>query len=106
MYTNAEMESMIDGFMDAVVLEPVSEEGEEEETGAGGPVKMKEYPQIWRKIAGAIATEHKTIPEIAQTIGSDKDLVTWHVMTMNKYNVVVSDGLDKKEQYYYYKLKI
>ncbi|HBG70775.1 MAG: hypothetical protein A2W93_04295 [Bacteroidetes bacterium GWF2_43_63] len=104
MYTNSEMESMIDGFMENVVLEPSTEDTEEESV-ASGPVKMKEHPQLWRQIAASIATEHKTIPEIAQTIGMDKDLVTWHVMTMNKYNVLMADGMDSKEQYYYYKLK-
>jgi heterodisulfide reductase subunit A2 len=103
MYTNAEIESMIDGFMAEVVI-PEKAGGEEAEEIS--PVKMKEYPQLWKQIISSIAMEHKTIPEIAQSIGVDKDLVTWHVMTMNKYNVVMADSLDEKEQYYYYKLKI
>jgi len=103
MYTNEEIESMIDGFMAEVVI-PEKEAGAEAEEIS--PVKMKEYPQHWKQIVTSIGAEHKTIPEIAQSIGVDKDLVTWHLMTMNKYNVVMADGMDEKEQYYYYKLKI
>jgi heterodisulfide reductase subunit A len=105
-YTNAEIESMIDGFMDVIEIKDHSGEAEEEvESDGSEPIRMKEYPQIWKQIVDAISAEHKTIPEIAETIGVNKDLVTWHLMTMFRYNIVVNDGMDKKEAYYYYKLK-
>jgi hypothetical protein len=31
--------------------------------------------------------------------------VTYHMMTMNKYNIVMADGMDAKEEYFYYKVK-
>jgi hypothetical protein len=27
------------------------------------------------------------------------------MMTMNKYNIVMADGMDAKEEYFYYKVK-
>jgi hypothetical protein len=33
------------------------------------------------------------------------DIITYHVMTMNKYSIVLADGMDAKEEYYYYTKK-
>jgi ferredoxin len=102
-YTNGEIEAMIDGFMQKmeVVEQPAGEES------ISGPQEggMKEFPQIWQKISSSIRNKSMTIPEIASEIGVDKDMVTYHLMTMNKYNVVVADGMDDEKVYYYYKMK-
>ncbi|MCX6308891.1 MAG: hypothetical protein NTY32_08745 [Bacteroidia bacterium] len=66
---------------------------------------MKEYPQVWKDILAGIKDEKNTIPEIAANAGLSADLVTWHLMTMNRYAIVVADGTDEDQTYYYYKIK-
>ncbi len=102
-YTDNEIESMIDGFMSKGEIE-----ARELEHGAKveeGKVGMKEYPEIWNHIIGAINGSSLTIPEIAAKTGIESNLITWHLMTMNRYSVVEPAGLNDDESYYKYKLK-
>ena len=102
-YTNSEIEGMIDGFMQNVELKEKS--GEAEVTEDGEKVTMKEYPQIWKQILQSINEKPKTIPEISKELEMENEMVTYHLMTMNKYSIVESAGLDKKEMYHLYKQK-
>lgn len=103
-YTDHEIESMIDGFLVEVDIKErekgVTASQEEEETAT-----MKEYPQIWKQILAGIKNEKNTIPEIAQNAQLSSDLVTYHLMTMNKYGIVIPAGMTDKEEYYYYMIK-
>jgi len=102
-YTDHEIEAMIDGFMtDFEIKERVKETDDTTDEGA---THMKEYPQVWKEILAGIKDEKNTIPEIASNTGLSADLVTWHLMTMNRYAIVVADGTDEDQQYYYYKKK-
>jgi heterodisulfide reductase subunit A2 len=102
-YTDNEIESMIDGFMEKIELTETSkEEVPEEETKTYG---MKEFPQLWKEIEALLRQKSHTIPELANELGKDKNLVTYHLMTMNKYGFVAPDGMDEKEVYYNYKMK-
>jgi heterodisulfide reductase subunit A2 len=102
-YTNDEIEGMIDGFMQKIVMKEKSGEAEVEEKESG--VTMKEYPQIWKQILQSINEKPKTIPEISKELEIANELVTYHMMTMNKYSIVESAGLDNKEVYHLYKQK-
>ncbi len=102
-FTDAEIESMIDGFMmdfDIKEKEKSEQEGVEESA-----TEMKEFPQVWKEILAGITNEKNTIPEISKNSNLNSDLVTYHLMTMNKYGIVVPAGLTEKEDYYYYKIK-
>jgi len=102
-YTNDEIEGMIDGFM-----HPVDLEKKEAEDAADGTVSvqgMKEFPQIWQSIMECVAAAPKTIPAIADDLALDTALVTWHVMTMNKYFILEPAGIDDNDEYYSYSLK-
>jgi heterodisulfide reductase subunit A len=102
-YTNKEIEGMIDGFMQQVVMK---ETAAVEETVDEGPrVTMKEYPQLWKNIVAELAKEPQTIPQLTKALQSGSEEITWHLMTMNKYGVVMADGLDDSETYFKYKLK-
>ena len=93
---------MIDGFMSkAEIKEKEAEHGVQTEAKSG----MKEYPEIWNKIVSALDCKSLTIPQIAEQIGVESNLVTWHLMTMNRYSVVESAGLNDDETYFKYKLK-
>jgi len=103
-YTDNEIESMIDGFMmDFDIKEKGA--GEVVEVEEEGKVGMKEYPQVWREILAGMIAEKNTIPEIVANTKLAGELVTFHLMTMNRYGVVVPAGMDAKETYYYYKRK-
>lgn len=103
-YTDHEIESMIDGFLvevDVKEREKGSTDAHDDEETA----TMKEYPQIWKQILAGIQNGKNSIPEIAKNTQLPSDLVTYHLMTMNKYGIVIADGMNEKEEYYYYKLK-
>jgi heterodisulfide reductase subunit A2 len=102
-YTDNEIESMIDGFMELIELtKTTKEEASVEETKTFG---MKEFPQLWKEIEALLKQKSRSIPELATELGKDKNLVTYHLMTMNKYGFVAADGMDEKEVYYNYKMK-
>lgn len=102
-YTNREIEGMIAGFaQEAEISEPALNSEQQQEKSE---VTMKELPQLWKRISGALAEKPKTIPQIASELCVDSHLITYHLMTMDKYSIVIPDGLDEKEQYYLYKLK-
>lgn len=101
-YTDNEIESMIDGFMTQFDIKD-KEKTEAEET-AQHAAEMKDMPQLWKNILSSVDTR-KTIPEVAAALATDKNIITYHMMTMNKYSLIKTDGLDENEQYFYYKKK-
>jgi len=103
LYTNDEIEGMIDGFAEPVGLKIEKDPaGNEKQTGGGG---MKDYPQIWKSIMKTLDTEPLTIPQIASNLTLPPELITWHVMTMNKYFLIEPAGIDDNDEYYRYQLK-
>jgi predicted transcriptional regulator len=60
--------------------------------------------EISSKIASALKTSPKTVPEIASESGLDSRMVLWYMMTYLKYGVVVSQE-KTEEGYYKYALK-
>ncbi|MEL7600939.1 MAG: 4Fe-4S dicluster-binding protein [Proteiniphilum sp.] len=104
-YTDHEIESMIDGFVAVVEIREEEASAVNEEKEDFVAAHMKEYPQIWKEILDTLDTEKKTIPEVADILKIAPEMVTWHLMTMNKYGVVSPAGTNEKEEYYYYKMK-
>jgi len=102
-YSNAEVEGMIDGFMEKVELK--TEEDTGSQTAGIEGITMRDMPQIWRQLAASLDKESKTIPVLAKELDLNPELVTYHLMTMNKYSLVEADGLDDSDEYYAYKLK-
>lgn len=102
-YSNAEIEGMIDGFIQTVELKSEDEILSAEETKAVSG--MLDMPQIWRKISASLESGTKTIPAIARELELNPQLVTYHLMTMNKYALVEADGMDDNDEYYYYRMK-
>ena len=103
-FTNCEIEAMIDGFMEKIEFKE-TENVIEKNVAEADQISMKEYPQIWKEITSSITKDKKTIPQICEELKQDSSLVTYHLMTMNKYNIIMADGMDEDEAYYYYKLK-
>ncbi|MCE5205572.1 MAG: CoB--CoM heterodisulfide reductase iron-sulfur subunit A family protein [Porphyromonadaceae bacterium] len=104
-YTDHEIEAMIDGFAAAVEISEEKASAVSEEKEDFVAAHMREYPQIWKDILDTLDTEKKTIPEVADILKIAPEMVTWHLMTMNKYGVVSPAGTNEKEEYYYYKMK-
>lgn len=101
-YTNNEIESMIDGFMSKADIKEKAVEAESHEEVKAG---MKEYPQVWNQIVTLLDGKKLTIPQISEQLGQESNVITYHLMTMNKYSIVEPAGLDDDEAYFYYKLK-
>ncbi len=103
-FTNDEIEGMIDGFMKAVDLKSKGENGTESEMESGHG--MKDFPSIWRSIIDTLKdNEPRTIRQVAEAISIPAELVTWHMMTMNKYFLLEPAGMDDNDEYYRYQLK-
>ncbi|MCX6247668.1 MAG: FAD-dependent oxidoreductase [Bacteroidetes bacterium] len=102
-YSNNEIEGMIDGFMEKVEL--VAEAGDKLQDGGEEGIAMKDMPLIWRQLAGCLQGDSKSIPDLAKELGLDSELVTYNLMTMNKYSLVEADKLDDSDEYFSYKLK-
>jgi heterodisulfide reductase subunit A len=102
-YSDPEIEGMIDGFMEKIEIKEKTGAVEKEEEKSA--VTMKEYPQIWKRIISSMNGGKKSIPQLTEDISVSSDIITYHVMTMNKYGIIVAAGLDEKEEYYYYTLK-
>ena len=102
-YTDHEIESMIDGFTMKFDISERMQNVQEDENEA--LTHMKEYPQIWKEILEGMTDEKNTIPQIAANSKLNKELVMYHLMTMNKYGIVLPAGTDEKEEYFYYKIK-
>lgn len=102
-FTDHEIEAMIDGFtMKFDIKERVKGEDERQDDAT---TEMKEYPQMWKDILAGMTDEKNSIPQIAANSKMSAELVTWHLMTMNKYGIVLPAGTDEKEEYHYYKIK-
>ena len=102
-YSNSEIEGMIDGFLETIELK---EAGISESEGQGKEsILMKDMPQIWRQISASLEYDSKTIPALAKELNIRPELITYHLMTMNKYSLVEADGIDDSDEYYAYKLK-
>lgn len=101
-YTNHEIEAMIDGFMSniEIVAAEIKEEEEKQKAYA-----MKEFPQLWKNISGLLNEAPKTIPQLSEALAVDSELLTYHLMTMNKYSIVESAGIDDDDAYFFYKMK-
>ena len=62
--------------------------------------RLKEQKDIRRKIAEALGSEAKTVPEIAAASGLPAEQVLWHLIAMKKYGLVVETG--QSDDYYLY----
>ena len=67
--------------------------------------KVKEFNRIRKLIIDALKPEPKTIPEITGETGLEKNVVTYHLMTLMKYGEIEEDRMDDMDEYYYYRVK-
>ncbi len=100
-YTDSEIFGMIDGFSQKI--EQFESEKTENSKSGSSDILMKEFPESWHKIIKTMKDEPKTIPQIAIETGIENKLVTYDIMTMNKYNIVESTGVDDMDEYFLYK---
>ena len=63
---------------------------------------MREQAKIKGKITKAVATQKKTIPEIAKEIGMDVHTTSYYVLTLTHYKIL--EPSEKTEGYWKYKL--
>lgn len=102
-FTDGEIEGMIDGFSLDQNIQP--REASATEVTAAGAVGMREYPAVWHQILDALRDGPQTIPAIAAMISQDTQVVTRHVMTMIRYQILEAGGIDDTDEYFVYKRK-
>jgi len=78
---------------------------EKREVPAGVRDGVKEFNRTKKVIIGALKPEPKTIPEIAEETGLERNDVTYHLMSLMKFGEVEEDRMDDMDEYYYYRLK-
>jgi len=100
-YSNQGIESMIAGFAAEADIK-LSDAQHKEET-EHALVGMKEYPDEWKKILSSFNGKPLTIPQISDKSKLAKELITYHLMTMNRYGIVEPAGFNDEETYYLYK---
>lgn len=66
---------------------------------------MKAFNKIKKMILKALEENPKSIPQIAIEIDLPEDVVTFHLMTLQKYGDIEVDDIDDMDEYYMYKLK-
>jgi len=66
---------------------------------------IKEFNAMKKKILATMQTEHKSVPQIAEELQLPLDVVTFHLMTLQKFGFVEVSELDDMDEYYFYKLK-
>jgi len=66
---------------------------------------IKAFTKIKKMILKTLETEPKSVPQIAKEIDLAQDIVTYHLMTLQKFGSVEVDDIDDMDEYYLYKLK-
>ncbi len=67
--------------------------------------KLKEYNRVKKLILKSLASEAKTIPQIAGETELPLEVVTFYLMTLRKYGSIETGELDDMDEYFSYKLK-
>ncbi|MEL9915017.1 MAG: winged helix-turn-helix domain-containing protein [Candidatus Micrarchaeia archaeon] len=67
--------------------------------------KIKEDNKIKAMILNAMKDGPKTIPEISKITGLAASTVTWWLMTLRKYGMVIETGEIESDSFYKYKIK-
>lgn len=75
------------------------------EVSASVKENMKAFNKIKRQILKSLETKEKTVPQIAQEIDLPLDVVTYHLMTLQKYGNIEAGEVDDMDEFYFYKLK-
>ena len=66
---------------------------------------IKAFNKLKKLILNSLKDGQKTIPELAEEIDYDIDVITYHLMTLIKYGFIEAGEIDDDDEYYYYKLK-
>ncbi|MBL7111147.1 MAG: ArsR family transcriptional regulator [Bacteroidales bacterium] len=67
--------------------------------------ELKQFNRMKRAIRTALEEGPKTIPELAGELDLSPAEVTYYLMSLRKYGVVMTGELDDMDEYYYYQLK-
>lgn len=67
--------------------------------------QLKAYNTIKKNIIAALGNEALTIPQIAKKINMNEAETMYYVMSLLKFNIIQTVGLDDKDEFYFYKIK-
>ncbi len=66
---------------------------------------LKSFNKIKRKILKAIKDNPLSVPELSKVIEMSTSDTLYYLMTLAKYDLVVTDSVDDMDEYFYYKSK-
>lgn len=66
---------------------------------------LKDYNAKKKQIVTAFGDEELTIPQLAEKTGLKKSQVLYFVMSLLKFGVVQTVGIDDMDEFYIYKIK-
>lgn len=65
---------------------------------------VKQYNKKKKLVLNTLWTGAKTIPQISEEAGMTLEDVTYTLMTLRKFNQIVTDEIDDMDEYFFYKL--
>lgn len=66
--------------------------------------QLKEYNLIKKVITDALKEEDLTIAQLSEKLQMPKSEITFYLMTLVKYGLIVTGEIDDMDEYYTYKL--
>ena len=66
---------------------------------------LKNYNAVKKQIITAFGDEELTVPQLAEKTGLSKSQVLYYVMSLLKFGVVQTVGIDDMDEFYIYKIK-
>lgn len=67
--------------------------------------QLKSYNAIRKKILAAIGEEQLSVPQIAERTEMSREETLYYVMSLLKFNVIQTAGLDDMDEFYFYKIR-
>jgi predicted transcriptional regulator len=77
----------------------------EREVPASVREELKTFNRMKRSIRTALEEGPKTIPELASELDISPAEVTYYLMSLRKYGMVMTGEVNDMDEYYYYQLK-
>lgn len=62
---------------------------------------VKEFKKISKKILESLEKGQKTIPQLVKDTGMETGMVTWYVMSMEKFGFIEANDVDDDDFYFY-----
>lgn len=66
---------------------------------------LKNFNIVKKKILDALGDEELTVPQVADKIAMSRSETLYYMMSLLKFNIIQTVGLDDMDEFYIYKIK-